>query len=174
LATATTTPTATPASPTATPGATGFTFNPVADAYVNEASPTTNYGSSASLRADASPDVRSYLRFSVQGLSFPATSATLRVYANSASSLGYDMRGVSDNSWSENINYNAARWQRDRPGCAWSGRWTSISIIPFVSAMAPTISSYDIWQTAIIASREPAPTPATRIETAPPTVARRH
>jgi hypothetical protein len=86
-----------------------FTFIPVADSYVNESSPTTNYGKTSSLRTDGSPLVRSYLRFNVQGLVGTVTRATLRVYANSSSSIGYDIRGVSDNSWGETtLNYTNA------------------------------------------------------------------
>lgn len=96
--------------PVNTPSApTTFTFVPAADSYVNEGSPTSNYGTQTTLRADGSPLVRSYLRFNVQGLVSTVTQATLRVYANSSSSVGYDVRGVSDNSWGETtINYTNA------------------------------------------------------------------
>jgi chitodextrinase len=88
---------------------TTFTFVPVADSYVNEPSPTVNYGTSTALRVDGSPFVRSYLRFNVQGLAGTITKATLRVYATSSSSIGYDVRSVSDNSWDERtLNYTNA------------------------------------------------------------------
>jgi hypothetical protein len=81
----------------------------VADSYVNEPSPTVNYGTSTALRVDGSPFVRSYLRFNVQGLAGTITKATLRVYATSSSSIGYDVRSVSDNSWDERtLNYTNA------------------------------------------------------------------
>src|SRR6266576_2304944 len=41
------------------------TLTPIADAYVDSSAPTTKYGSSTSLRVDASPTVRSYLRYSI-------------------------------------------------------------------------------------------------------------
>ncbi|HLB03513.1 MAG TPA: Ig-like domain-containing protein, partial [Gaiellaceae bacterium] len=44
------------------------TFVSVADAYVDGAAPTQNYGTQTKLRLDSSPDVRSYLRFDVSGL----------------------------------------------------------------------------------------------------------
>ncbi|HEX6034473.1 MAG TPA: DNRLRE domain-containing protein, partial [Anaerolineales bacterium] len=88
---------------------TTFTFTPEADSYVSESSPTSNYGTLSTLRADGSPLVRSYLRFNVQGLVGTPTQAKLRVYANSSSSVGYDVRGVSDNNWGETtINYTNA------------------------------------------------------------------
>ncbi|HEX8099055.1 MAG TPA: DNRLRE domain-containing protein, partial [Actinomycetota bacterium] len=89
--------------------ATAFTFNPVADSYVNSASPSTNYGGSTRLRVDASPKIRSFLRFSVQGISGSVSKATLRLYAVDGSSDGYKVRSVSDTTWGETgITYNNA------------------------------------------------------------------
>jgi parallel beta-helix repeat protein len=88
-------PVTTPAVPSA------FTFNPIADAYVNETAATTNYGTSSQLRVDGSPVLRTYLRFDVQGVIGSVTSAKLRIYANSSSSTGHEARGVADNSWGE-------------------------------------------------------------------------
>ena len=79
----------------------GAPFVPVADAYVNASKPTTNYGSSALLRTDASPDTRSYLRFNVQGLIDPVIEATLRVYAQTSNPVGFDVRSVTDDTWAE-------------------------------------------------------------------------
>jgi hypothetical protein len=81
----------------------------IADAYVDANKRSTNYGSATTLRADGSPIVRSYLRFNVQGLGGSVTRATLRLYANSSSSGGYQVRGVSNNTWAEStIKYNNA------------------------------------------------------------------
>src|SRR5215207_7763996 len=86
-----------------------LTFIPVADSYVNADAPTANYGTLSTLRADGSPIVRSYLQFNVQGLVRTVIQARLRIYANSASSVGYDIRSVSDNSWGEGtLNYTNA------------------------------------------------------------------
>src|SRR5512138_945025 len=97
--TATNTPTSTPTntptltltpSQTAAPTQPGqlFTFTPVADAFVRSTSATSNSGTSLSLLTDTSPDIRSYLRFNVQGLGAPVQRATLRVFANSSSNSG--------------------------------------------------------------------------------------
>jgi cell division septation protein DedD len=111
-ATQTPTPTATRTpTPTPTSASTGhtFTFTSVADAYVNSGSTTTNYGSVTTLRADASPDVHSYLRFSVQGLSGNVSRATLRIFANSASTIGCNANSLNNNTWTEStINYGNA------------------------------------------------------------------
>ncbi len=79
-----------------------MTFTPGADAYVSSAYPSTNYGTSTTLKVDGSPDVHSYLRFSVSGTGgLPITAATLRIYANTSSPSGLEAWTVSDNTWGE-------------------------------------------------------------------------
>jgi len=78
-----------------------YTFSPIADTYVSEENPTTNYGASP-LRTDGSPIKTSYLRFNVQGVGV-VQSAILRIFAETDNSIGFDVRGVSDNTWSESI-----------------------------------------------------------------------
>jgi hypothetical protein len=58
-----------------------LTFRATADARVEEASPAANRGTSSTLRTDGGgdPDVESYLRFEVQGVTRPVTSARLRL-----------------------------------------------------------------------------------------------
>src|SRR5439155_13700460 len=82
-------------------GGTTTTFVPVADAYVDPSSPTTNYGANVALRVDGSPIVTTYVKFNLTGLTGAVSSATLRVYANSAQSIGYDVYSVSDTTWTE-------------------------------------------------------------------------
>ncbi|MGB0385128.1 MAG: DNRLRE domain-containing protein [Ardenticatenaceae bacterium] len=78
-----------------------FSFPAMADTYVNANSPDSNFGNSPALRNDASPEINSYLRFNVANLEGFIDSATLRVYANSGSGVGFNVHGVSDNSWDE-------------------------------------------------------------------------
>ena len=122
---------------TSTPVQSMSTFVPVADAYVNELSPGTNYGALTSIRADASPIVRSYLRFDVQGLSGPVTHATLRIFTNSSSSTGYEVRGLTDNSWGElTINYSNSPAVGDvtaTSGPFGSGVWITVDITPLIT-----------------------------------------
>ena len=89
-----------PASATTLAAPITLTFAPIADAYVNESSPTTNFGASTTLRADGSPALNSYLKFNVQGTGL-IQQATLRVFANSSQNSGYDAHGVTDNTWIE-------------------------------------------------------------------------
>jgi hypothetical protein len=135
----TSTPTSTPVftnTPTNTPS-TGSTFIPVADAYINASTPTTNYGFLTTLRADASPDIRSYLRFNVQGLTGSVTSATLRIHTNSASSIGYQIHPISDNTWTEGgINYNNAPAMGTSLGTSGSfssGAWTTVNVTSYIT-----------------------------------------
>ncbi len=87
-----------------------LTFSPVADSYVNQSSPTKNYGDLHTIRVDGSPLVRSYLRFDVSGIgSGTVIKVTLRIYANSVSSSGIKVDKVADNNWQENqINFDNA------------------------------------------------------------------
>ena len=138
-ATATFTRTPTAVNPTATSGGTGgiFTFTSAADSYVESSNPSTNYGSATQIRVDGSPDVRSYLQFNVQGLSGTVTSATLRVYANSAVTAGYDAHSLSDNTWVESaITYNNAPPLGGILGSSGnvnSNTWTSVNVTSYIS-----------------------------------------
>ncbi len=122
-----------------TPGGTGgtFTFTPSADSYVESSNPGTNYGSATQIRVDGSPDVHSYLRFNVQGLSGTVSSASLRVYANSAVTAGYDARSVSDNTWTESgITYNNAPPVGSVLGSSGnvnSNTWTSVNVTSYIT-----------------------------------------
>jgi hypothetical protein len=125
--------------PTATNTPSTFTFNPQADAYVNAASPTTNFGSSKTLYEDSSPIEHSYVRFNVTGLGGAPTKATLKLFANSTSSTGFDVFSVSDNSWVENaINYsNAPAFAATKTGSSGAiktaGSWISVDVTALVS-----------------------------------------
>ncbi len=82
-------------------GGGGGTFGPIADSYVDGNSPSTNFGSNVKLRVDASPTVNSYLRFDVSGVSGSVTGVTLKVFATSNLSAGFEVHALSDDSWGE-------------------------------------------------------------------------
>ncbi|MGH2979230.1 MAG: DUF7594 domain-containing protein [Solirubrobacterales bacterium] len=84
------------------PGMHTLTFSPAADAYVEEANPTTNLGPATFLRTDAggNPDVDSYLRFQLTGIQGKITSAKLRLFATSNTIDGPAVMPTS-NSWTE-------------------------------------------------------------------------
>lgn len=55
------------------------TFTATADTYVQASTPATNYGTSIQFVADNSPVHRSFLKFTVSGLTAPVTNAKLRI-----------------------------------------------------------------------------------------------
>ena len=115
-----------------------MTFAVGADTYVNSVSPTTNYGSAVVLRADSSPDLHSYLRFTVQGLAgYPIQSAYLRAYANTSSNIGINALAVGDNTWNEyTINYNNAPplgTLLGSSGAYVAGGWATVNVTPFIT-----------------------------------------
>ena len=89
---------------------TSITYRAVADAYVNKASPGTNYGASTVLRVDNSPVNHGYLRFDVTGLdNVNNTKATLKIFANSSQDSGLVVTRLSNDTWNEDtINYRNA------------------------------------------------------------------
>jgi acid phosphatase type 7 len=168
-ATFTRTPTAINTQATSTGGT--FTFTPVADSYVESSNPGKNYGSVTEIRVDGSPDVRSYLRFNVQGLSGAVTSATLRVYANSAATAGYDARSVSDNTWTESglIYSNAPPVGSvlGSSGNVTSNTWTSVNVTSYITGNGTyNLGLTTSGSTALsLASRESANDPQLVIQT---------
>ncbi len=116
-----------------------FTFTPVADAYVTKSQPSSNFGKATTLRADASPILRSYLRFTVAGLNGATVqSARLRVYVTSANTTGFSVRTVSSNTWSETgITYRnapATGIVLSNSGKFSSGTWVEVDLSNYVNA----------------------------------------
>jgi hypothetical protein len=77
------------------------TLTPVADSYVDASQPGANFGTSAKLRTDGSPVVRSYLRFDVTGWSPGTSKATLRLVPTSSITTGLTVARVASTSWGE-------------------------------------------------------------------------
>lgn len=102
-ATATSTATATPTIiPTVTaPPVTPSSYEPVADAMVAQAAPTTNYGKSTALHGDLSPMETSYLRFNVTGFGSSISKATLRLYVRDGTTNAPAVATSADVTWSE-------------------------------------------------------------------------
>jgi acid phosphatase type 7 len=115
------------------------TFNPVADAYVVQSSASSNYGSSTSLKVDASPVTRSYLRFDVSGLGgAPVQSALLYIYANSANASGFSVQAEASNSWAENqitsANAPAVGNTINSSNAFGAGTWVEVDISSYIKA----------------------------------------
>jgi hypothetical protein len=87
------------------PAGSTLTLSPVADAQVSSTSPSTNYGTLASMRTregNGSNPVtyRSYLKFDVQGLTGSVTGVTLRLYVADKSGNTQGVYAV-DPGWTE-------------------------------------------------------------------------
>jgi parallel beta-helix repeat protein len=72
----------------------------IEDAYVDVSLPTANFGSATVLSTDGTPRVTTYLKFNVSGLPTPP-SAALRVFAATGNDTPFEVRAVSNTSWSE-------------------------------------------------------------------------
>lgn len=86
-----------------------LTFITVADSQVKESSPSTNYGNSTTMQADGAsdPDVESFIRFTVAGVSGTVQSVKLRVYVSSNGSVNGPAVYGTGTSWTETgINWN--------------------------------------------------------------------
>ena len=89
------------ADPGPTPGT--VRLGPVADAYVQSAQPSTNFGASSELRVrngGSSGTWRSYLRFDLSAVTAPILSARLRLFCTNPSSDGGALHSVAG-AWSE-------------------------------------------------------------------------
>ena len=109
----------------------------VADAHVSAAEPNRNFGKAGRLHVDSAPDVRSYLRFSLRGITGQVTRARLRVYSGSSSTSGFGVRSVSDSTWREGtITYSnaAALGPAVRSsGPVAKGSWVTVDVTPLIA-----------------------------------------
>ena len=114
-----------------------YTFNPAADAYVAGDFATTNYGTSATLKADASPSFQSYLRFNIGDINGTVTKATLRLYTTSSSATGYQVKRITDQTWEEGtITYANAPTLGSLIGSSGNfaaGNWTSVDVTSLIT-----------------------------------------
>jgi hypothetical protein len=107
------------------------TVTPAADARVESAHGSTNYGSSSTLAADASPAASSYLRFDVSGVG-PISQATLRLFVTDPSSNGPEVYPTGA-GWSERSVTWKTRPSRngsvlDNAGAVTKGKWVDYDV----------------------------------------------
>ncbi len=126
-----------------TPGTATLTFNAEADAYVDEATPTANFGSATFLRTDAggNPGVESYLRFVVDGLHGDVQSATLRLLATSNTVDGPAAYPTASGWGESTINWAGkpaptGAALADAAGIS-TGAWVEWDVTPAVTAEGP-------------------------------------
>jgi hypothetical protein len=116
-------------------------LRPDADTYVIASSPDANFGGNIALRVNTSTDTLSYLRFTVPVLTAPVAHATLRVYSNTTSGTGFDVRGVADNSWAETTITYSLRPPVGAPvgssGAISTGTWATVDVTSLVGGSGP-------------------------------------
>lgn len=83
--------------------ATSMTFIAEADAQVRESDPDVNYGSSTELMVDGDedPEVESYIRFNVTGITGPVHAARLRLYVTENASRNSPVVYATAPAWNE-------------------------------------------------------------------------
>jgi len=129
--------------------------------------PSSNFGTDTKLKAQSGIQ-RSYLTFDVGTITGTVVSATLKVTAGSASSTGFEVRGVADTSWGEqSITWNnspapAATVTRSS-GAIKLNQAVSLDVTPLVtsgglvSMALTTPSSTTVWVDSREASASVAP-----------------
>jgi hypothetical protein len=126
------------------PATTAFAYKPVADAYISKTLPTANFGASNMLRVYGGPLGASYLRFDIQSLPGSIRRATLRLYAHTSSTAGYQVRAMNHSDWGEaTLIYGNAPPIGDliaESGSFEAKQWTSVDL----SSMITGNGIYDI------------------------------
>jgi hypothetical protein len=107
--TATTTETATLTNTSIPASSTSLTFITESDARVKQSNPSTNYGNATTLQVDdtSDPDLESFIRFTVTGVSGPVQSALVRLYATTNGTQNGPAIYATNPSWNEkDITWN--------------------------------------------------------------------
>ena len=117
-----------------------LTFTAEADARVEEANSSTNYGTSAYLFVDglSSSDIESFIRFTVSGAAGAIQSAQLRVYVTTNASGNSPGVYGANNTWTE----SAITWRNrpartsgvlDNKGSVGTSTWLEYNVSPVVT-----------------------------------------
>jgi glucose/arabinose dehydrogenase len=123
---------ATNATYTATYATSSFSVAPIADAYIRWNKTTQNFGSATSLLV-RSGQYRTYLKFTVSGLSGPAQNARLRLWVTGASTSAGSVYALTNTSWTE----TGITWANAPPitgtalavgGAATAGTWLELNL----------------------------------------------
>ena len=115
-----------------------LTFGPVADAYIEQDLPTSNFGTSTSEQVDNSPVKRNLMRFTVTGIGTQGVaSAKLRLYCVNQSGFGGDVRSLTG-AWTEigvtwNTSPNFGTSTISSRGSVVVGQWYEFDVTPLVT-----------------------------------------
>jgi PKD repeat protein len=98
-----------PATATASSSSVTYVLTPVADSYVDVASPGVNYATNPALRLQSANALSGYLRFDLSNVVGSIQSASLSLQQTAGTGAGFSVSGVSDNTWGETtITYTNA------------------------------------------------------------------
>lgn len=116
------------------------TLTTIADAKVDSSASSTNYATAA-LRVDGSPDVRSYVKFDTTAVTGTVQSATLRIWATSAQTVGFDVYAVGDSSWTETAltfanqpSGSISPTKLGSSGAVAAGTWKTVDVTALLTA----------------------------------------
>jgi hypothetical protein len=122
------------------PPVTSIPFSATGDAYVSSVRPSVNLGSSPALRIASRPKIRSYLTFSLSGISGIVTRATLRLWSDVADLRGTAVHAV-DGPWNEHsITYSTAPAFGKAvalTGMVAAKAWVSVDVTTLVAGNGP-------------------------------------
>ena len=140
ISAATSTNTATPTRTITQSPSTVLTFITDSDAYANQSSAGTNYGNATTLQADGAsdPDIESFIRFTVAGISGTVQSARLRVFDTTNGSANGPAVYSTGTSWTETgltWNNRPARTSGalDNKGSISAGIWVEYNVTAAVA-----------------------------------------
>jgi hypothetical protein len=115
-------------------------FPSTADAWAEEANPSANYGTTASVKVDAAPDPakQGFMKFEVTGVSGRVTAAHLRLYVMAATATGPSIATVN-NDWSEtSLTWNTrppvTGVATEYPGAIAENAWVEFDVTNTVTA----------------------------------------
>lgn len=114
-----------------------------ADAFVSEAAPRANFGHARTLRVDASPTVRTYIRFNFDLSSVQVRHVSLLLYSRTRSRAGYQVR-IAEGRWKERqINFVNA--PRPLPRFVGSGplraqSWKAVDVTSLVAGLLSSVN----------------------------------
>jgi hypothetical protein len=117
---------------TATYSTSAISFLPVADAEIRSNQANKNFGTTTTLTV-RNGQYRSYLKFTVTGLTGPPTSARLRLFVTDPSSNGGSVYRLTNTSWTETgITWNNAPAISGAPlsslGTVATGTWVEFNL----------------------------------------------
>jgi chitodextrinase len=114
-----------------------LTFAPVADAHIQAAHPSSNYGSAAKVWVQASPEYDFLMKFAVSGIGTKkVTSAKLRLYCVHGDAAGGDFYSTGS-GWTESgVTWNNAPSTGDlinTLGSAASSSWVEVDVASLIT-----------------------------------------